>query len=358
MAEPSPRLLADSPISVMSARALFSGPSIRQRSCGSIARLESGRLLLTFRLGTGPVRKNDGVVMLSTTDDNGLTWDEPRPIYAVPGSDAIPMGGLVRFADDRLRLVLGHITYDAALGGEEPISDWSIRMTESRDGGASWSGVGEEIALFPCWTELYGASNPHPLSDGRFMFALMGTLGRDRDWQAGVSFPSNDGDTLTPPVIIAAEPGRDYSDIDIVRLDDGRFLAVIREHLTRQSVFSHSSDEGQSWTPIRPTTFMGANIKLLRLRSGAILCAYRDNDLTRPGVSCSISRDGGESWQFAGQLYAADSARDDIQGKAGIPCGYPDLIAFGERDIACVLHPYADQQGVVDLHFLHLRDNS
>src|SRR5690242_12360377 len=98
MADPSPRLLAGSPISVVSARALFAGASIRQRSSGSFARLESGRLLLTFRLGTGPVRKNDGVVMLSASDDNGLTWDEPHPIYAVPGSDAIPMGGLVRFA--------------------------------------------------------------------------------------------------------------------------------------------------------------------------------------------------------------------------------------------------------------------
>ncbi len=358
MANPSPRMLDESPISVVSSRSLFAGPAIRQRSSGSFARLASGRLLLCFRQGTGPVRGNDGVVMLSASEDDGATWDEPRPLYAVPGSDAIPMGGLVHFADDRLRLALGHITYDATLGGEEPISDWSIRMTESRDGGQSWSRVGEEIDLFPCWTELYGASNPHPLADGRFMFALMGTLGRDHGWQAGVSFTNDDGDTLTTPVIIAAEPGRDYSDIDVVRLDDGRFLAVIREHITRQSVFSHSSDEGLSWTPIRPTTFKGANIKLLRLRSGAILCAYRDNDPARPGVSCSVSHDGGESWQFAGQLYAADPARDDVEGKAGIPCGYPDLVYLNDRDIACVLHPYADQRGVVDLHFLLLRDNS
>jgi len=358
MAEPTPRLLAGSPIRVVSSQTLFRGPSRRQRSSGSLARLESGRLLLTFRLGTGPVRGNDGAVMLCASDDNGATWDEPRPIYAVPGSDAIPMGGLVRFADDRLRLVLGYITYDATLGGEEPMSAWSIAMTESCDGGETWSAIGQEIELFPEWTELYGASNPHQLSDGRYMFALMGTLGRDRGWQAGVSFTSDDGDHLSAPVIIAADPERDYSDIDVVRLDDGRFLAVIREHLTRQSVFSHSSDEGQSWSPIRPTPFKGANFKLLRLRSGAILCAYRDNDPARPGVSCSVSQDGGETWDFTGQLYAADPERDDIAGKSGIPCGYPDLVFTGERDIVCVLHPYADDTGNVDLHLLHLRDIS
>src|SRR6187549_2937481 len=133
MAELTPRLLAGSPIRVVSSQTLFRGTSRRQRSSGSLARLESGRLLLTFRLGTGPVRGNDGAVMLCASDDNGATWDEPRPIYAVPGSDAIPMGGLVRFADDRLRLVLGYITYDATLGGEEPMSAWSIAMTESCD---------------------------------------------------------------------------------------------------------------------------------------------------------------------------------------------------------------------------------
>ena len=51
--------------------------------------------------------------------------------------------------------------------------------------------------------------------------------------------------------------GRDYSDIDVVRLADGRFLAVIREHQTRQSVWSTSADEGATWSPIRPTAVQG-----------------------------------------------------------------------------------------------------
>ena len=49
----------------------------------------------------------------------------------------------------------------------------------------------------------------------------------------------------------AKAPDRDYSDIDLVRLVDGRFLAVTREHLTRQSVQSWSSDEGVTWTAPR-----------------------------------------------------------------------------------------------------------
>jgi hypothetical protein len=356
MAAPTPRLLPDSPIEVISSEALFRGPSRHQRSCGSLIRLESGRVLMSFRYGSGPKRANDGSVMITHSDDNGVTWEEPLPVYAKPGSDAIPMGGLAYFSDDLIKLVLGHITYDASLGGEEPISDWLIAMTESRDGGKSWGPIQPEIRLFPHWTEMYGTSNPHLLSDGSYMFAVMGTLGRDTGWHSGVSFSSDFGETLSPPVIIAQEPERDYSDIDIVRLDDGRFLAVVREHLTRISVFSHSSDEGKTWTPIRPTGFKGANFKLLKLRSGAILATYRDGGGARHGVSCSITRDGGETWEFVGQLYVADPDTDDVTSAMGVPCGYPDMIYTGEREILGVLHTFADRDGHVDLHLFQLRD--
>lgn len=354
MREPTPRLLSQSPVEVLAARVLFRSAAIRHRSAGSLARLESGRLLLAFRLGTGPVRRNDGAVMLARSGNAGRDWEEPFPIYAYPGWDGLPMGGLVRFADDRIRLILGRVKVDDALGGDEPFSDWQITQIESRDGGRSWSEPGAAIRLFPCWTEMYGASNPHPLADGWFLLALMGTTGRDRGWHAGVTRSDGRNPQFTPPTIIARASERNFSDIDLARLPDGRFLAVIREHVTRQSFFAHSADEGQTWSAVRPTGFKGANIKLLRLRSGALLCAYRDEDPARPGISVSVSEDGGETWQFAGQLYVAGTDAS----RAGSPCGYPDLVYTGPNEIACVLHtnPYAN--GHVDLHFLRLRDRS
>ncbi len=354
MAAPRVELNDQSPVELIDGRALFTGPAIRQRTAGSLLRLGNGRTLLAFRLGTGPVRGNDGAVMLTHTDDDGATWDEPRALYAVTGCDTISMGGFLHFSDDHIRLVLGYITYDFSLGGEEPMSDWSITMTESRDGGATWSRMGSEIDLFPGWTELYGASNPHPIEGGH-LFALMGTLGRDTGWHAGVSFSADFGDTFEPPVIIAQAPDRDYSDIDVVRLTDGRNLAVVREHLTRQSVFSHSSDEGKNWTPIRPTPFKGANFKLHRLPSGEVICAYRDHDPERPGVGLSVTADGGETWRYAGRLYAADPATDDVSGSSGVPCGYPDFVDLDDGRLGCILHTYRDAAGNVDLHWLTLR---
>jgi hypothetical protein len=160
---------------------------------------------------------------------------------------------------------------------------------------------------------------------------------------------------FTPPVIIAAAPDRNFSDLDLIRLADGRFLAVIREHVTRQSFAAQSADEGRTWSAIRPTGFKGANIKLFPLRSGAVLCAYRDEDPGRRGISCSVSEDGGATWRFVGQLYAPGRR---VVHRPGVLCGYPDLIALGEREIACVLHTYPDADGRVDMHFLRLRDRS
>lgn len=355
MGTPNHRLLADCPIAVVAARTLFRTSSVQQHNVGSLARLDSGRVLLVFRRGTGPVRRNDGVVMLTHSDDGGETWVEPFPLYVHAGWDCLPMGGLARLSDDLIRLIVGRVKLDYALGGPEPMSDWYVCARESRDGGATWSKPGPEIRLFPCWTELYGASNPHPLADGRYLWACMGTLGRDAGWQAGVTFTGPDGDDFSPPTIFAAAPDRDFADTDVVRLADGRFLAVIREFVTRDSVFSHSDDDGRTWRPIQPTGFKGANIKLHRLRSGAILCAYRDEDPARPGVGCSVSDDGGETWRSIGQLYAAGSDRTDSPGS---PCGYPDVVALGDGRLLCVLHTYPDAGGHVDLHLLTLLDRS
>ena len=238
------------------------------------------------------------------------------PVYAWPGWKCLPLGGLFRFSDDLIRLILGRVKMDESLGGDEPFTHWSVTSIDSHDGGRSWAEPGPEIHLFPHWTEMYGASNPHPLSDGRYMLGVMGTVGRDEQWHSGVTFTDADASHYTPPVIIAQAPDRNFNDIDIVRLSDGRFLAVIREHVTRRAFYSHSQDEGQTWTKVRPTGFMGANVKLIRLRSGAIVCAYRDEDPERRGISCSVSEDGGQTWRLIGQLYIADY---DVPHKPGYP---------------------------------------
>jgi hypothetical protein len=353
MPHPSPRLLPDAPLAVESARVLFEGPSIRRRGFPSIRRLPGGRLLLAFEAGTGPEPRNDAAVLLSWSEDDGATWDEPFPVFANPGWQSLPMGGLASLGGDRLRLLVGRLKVDPTLPGDEPITEWFTGAIDSTDGGRTWSELSDEIRLFPCWTEPYGASNPHPLSDGRLLWAAIGTVGRDVEWQSGVFWTDADGRNLSPVTLIAAAPDRNFGDTDLVRLPDGRFLAVIRDFGLRRSHQAWSFDEGRTWTPIRETGFRGSNHKLFRLRSGMVACAYRDEDPAYRGVSLSVTDDGGESWRFAGQLYAAAA---DARHVPGSVCGYPDVVSLGQDRLAAVLHTYPDDSGRVDLHFLVLRD--
>ena len=360
-AAPLAALDPDGPLTVRSERVLFRSAGVaRQHQAASLVRLDSGRLLLAFRAGTAPERRNDGAILLAASEDGGERWGAPQPLYAYPGWDCFPMGGLVRFADDRLWLVLGRIRFDSALGGDEPMDGWHTAATESRDGGRTWSEPGPEIRLFPGWTELYGASNPHRLADGRYLCAAIGTLGRDRGWHAGVVFLDAPGEGGGRPgtgfsalVPVALAPDRNFADADVVRLADGRLLMVVREMVTRQAYRAHSADEGRTWSAVRPAGFPGANIKLHRLRSGAVLCAYRDEHPERRGVGCSLSEDGGETWRSLGQLYRAPAGG---ARRPGYLCGYPDLVTTAAGELACVLHTFPDERGGSDLRWLRLRD--
>lgn len=355
MTQPTPNLLPDGPLELVSARTLFEDRPVGRRSAASVVRIDgTGRLLLCFSEVAGRELRNQAALMVTRSEDDGATWSEPLPVFAYPGWFCLAMGGLARVADDNIKLLLGRILIDPSVGGTEPMTGWWVASSTTRDGGETWAEPSPEIRLFPEWTELYGASNPHPLSDGRLLWAVMGTEGRDVGWHAGVSVSDAAGDRIGPPTIIAREDGRDYSDIDVVRLPDARFLAVIREHQTRQSVWSTSSDEGATWTPIRPTPFKGSNIKLFRLRSGAIVCAYRDEDPARRGVGLSLTEDAGRSWTLLGQLYAAGP---EALHEPGSVCGYPDLVDLGNGRIGAVLHSYPTADGI-QLHWLQLRDRS
>ena len=322
----------------------------------SLARLPGGRLVLSFSRIRGTRRLNNGVLMVTRSDDRGATWTTPDPVYAHAGWDCLNMGGLMPCSDTRLLLALGRLQIDPSLPGDEPCTGWHLATRASIDGGESWSPLSPEICLFPEWTELYGASNPHRLADGRHMLAAIGTTGRDSGWRAGVTFTDDLGVTFSPPVIVADHPRLGFGDMDIVRLDDRRFLAVARVFGGHPSVFARSTDEGRTWSEPRPTDFAGANVKLHRLRSGAVLCAYRDEGGNRSGVACSVSEDAGESWRRLGWLAAPSPGEPPTAD--GVRCGYPDIAPIGGQELACVLHPAADASGSVDLRWLRLEDRT
>ena len=115
-----------------------------------------------------------------------------------------------------------------------------------------------------------------------------------------------------------------------------------------------SDDEGATWSEPEPTGFRGANIRLQPLRDGSVLCAYRDEDPQRHGVSVSVSEDG-RSWRWVGQLYRAGP---DARHEPTLYCGYPAFARLADGDLLCVLHTYVDDAGRADLHQLRIRDQT
>lgn len=355
MNNPCPYLLPESPLQLIDAQTLFASGNRMRRHFGGLHTCQSGRILLTFMLGTMP-RTNDAGTMISHSDDNGGTWSPPRPLWAVPGWDSFPNGGACRISDDRIRLFIGQYRFTPDVGGKQPFDDgWHTRYIDSTDEGAHWTEPSADVKVFPSWTEFYGTSNPHPLSDGRLMWAVQGTQDRDADWRVGVSFTDPAGSEFSPPIIYAQDDYFQYSDNDIVRLPDGHFLTVFREHMENGTFFSHSSDEGQTWTPFRPTGFRGANFRLFILRSGDVCCLYRDEDPSRYGTSISISKDGGENWHWVGSLYYQPNSN---RHRPGYFCGCPDLVEAADGTLVAILHTYEDDDGEMCLHLLRLRDIS
>ena len=282
-----------------------------------------------------------------------------RRVRLARAGSALAMGGLARIADDDIKLMLGRILIDLSIGGTEPMTGWYVASTTTRDGGDIVVGPVARDPAVPGVDRAVRREQPASASsDGRLLWAVMGTRGRDLGWHAGVSVSDPAGEHIEPPTIIAEADGRDYSDIDVIRLDDGRFLAVVREHQTRQSVWSHSrrrgahlvADPSRRRSSARTSSCSG-------FAPGAIACAYRDEDPALRGVSLSVSEDGGETWTFAGQLYAADpDALHRARAASAATRTWSQLGVGRSRVSSCTRYPTAIDG--TQLHWLRLRDRT
>ena len=181
-----------------------------------------------------------------------------------------------------------------------------------------------------------GLSNPtSAASDGSTSYSI-------------VAFSDDQGESWNETSIVAKDPAVNFHELSVARIDNGKFLAVIR---TQDSPFtsyqSCSDDEGRTWSTPEPLPFAGQTPFLTELPSGAMLCAYRDRDSDRLGVSASITHDGGMTWEFAGQLYEGSDWN----------CGYPGLVTLPSGDIFCVYYSCYGETGNSEIHGLFLRES-
>ena len=285
----------------------------------TVVAIPGGRTLVAWFAGTheghddvaiwAAVREAAGDASASAP---GLRWSRPRRIARIAEE---PHWNPVLFAldEDGERLVL-HFKVGRS------IRRWRTFAQTSSDGGESWSAAGE---LVPGDRGGRGAvrSRPIRLHSGDWLAGA--SIERWRRWDAffdrspdGVSSwrrtplleggRARGGKGLIQPSLWESEPGHVHA---LLRSTDG--------HLYR----ADSEDDGQTWSPARPTALPNNNsaIDVVRTRRGSLALACNPvggNWGPRAPLSLLLSHDDGRSWPD----------RIDLETGAG-EFSYPALIA-------------------------------
>lgn len=259
----------------------------------------NGDLVMSYRRGEAHAGANGSVVVRRSTD-GGATWTAEQTVASSASYD-YRGGGLARLSDGRLAMTLGR-----QLTGQLDTPD-GAEVTFSDDNGVTWStpvlidmphtvmGFSQSRILelpggdliVPTWGRSNGAS-----------FTRSATVSRSTDGGATWSHLATIGDGPTDSLW--------YNEAEIVRVDGGRLVAIIRVHTSgdvrswRRSV---SDDNGASWTtPVTVENNCSGHPRPIRLPDGRLIAAWRrELETGHPGYVVT-SDDGGVTWTQVQQL--------------------------------------------------------
>jgi BNR repeat protein len=301
-------------------------------------------------LDTGIVRSNDG----------GKTWIDPQKFvlgkFVPVGAGYAPNlfvhkdGHLTCFYDQRPSLPKGLSGFDSEATNVAPKT---IGCSQSYDGGHTWS---ETKELMVSGTPLsktvpkgvyYIYSPLERLRDGTVLMPCYywpgdwyGNPKDPIDHAASVVFRSkDDGETWKGPYFIDTKQ-RDTNEVSVAELADGRLLAWMRSNHAANMWESYSSDQGETWSPLKQTSIVAcACPTFLNLRSGAIAFACRGS-----GTMMKVSPDGGKTW---GPIISITRA-----------CGMTGMIELPDGRILIVYYTGYRQPARIRAAFLRVKGNT
>ncbi len=281
-----------------------------------VARLRDGRLMAVFYAGFAHVSLPDaahprgGRISGCLSADEGRTWSAPFDVFDGPDDDRDP--SIVQLSDGRILCTFFSLRANpGAAPGAPPYTGTGTRLIESLDAGRTWS---EPRSVAP---DHYCSSPVRELPGGRLVLGLYKET-------AGVSLgavtASDDGGRTWGPVTEIDNGGYQLdAETDVIRLRDGRLLAVEREPKTTMCR-SESRDEGRTWTVSTPIGFPGHCPYLLRAPGDIIVLAHR-----LPNTSLHYSRDEGATW-------SANILVDDVIG------AYPSMVVLEDGSVLIVYY--------------------
>ena len=243
---------------------------------------------------TGPfVLLNDGRLMIVednavlTSNDDGRTWSEPRPIYRGP-KPGIPYGGksptnrspLIKTRNGVIILVYtdkstAHISWYGT-GNKEPSEDacsdvWSIR---SLDDGQTWMDR-QQISKGFC---AICNSSVIQTRSGNVVVPVQPLLRHPGRWCQRTYVSADEGKTWRPSNLIDLGGGGNHDgaiEATLAELSSGKLLMLIRTNLDRFWA-AYSDDDGRFWRRVEPSRIdaSAAPGYLLRLASGRLMLAW------------------------------------------------------------------------------------
>ena len=342
----------DAPVQLKDQVIIAGGPKSRHRAWPALEIASNGDLLVAYAESDDHHRTNDGALVLARSIDGGRTWPFSKAVAAEPGWDLYTNHGMTRLTDGTLLL---HVVRGRR---EEASNAFYARgsFTRSTDNGHIWEVSGPQLD-YPFVSQTgraFSYGRVAELPGGKLMVPFYGEprySGDPRCRVVAVAF-SDDGGRSWPDYAIIHEDRTAQigpSEADILRLSDGRWLMIVRANIPGLLYQSYSSDEGRTWSAIKPTELPGNCPALIALASGDILCAYRDVTPDQPGMGCAVSRDLGQTWAPLGHLYRGEN-RD---------CAYPSMLHLDNEQIFCAFYTARDAEtGGCEIHGLFLLDRT
>ena len=199
------------------------------------------------------------------------------------------------------------------------LGTWMIR---SEDDGLSWSKATRVPVNSP--------HGPVNLRDGRLLYPGVALWTEDR--RVLVCDSADDGRTWNVLSEIPTRPGddhRQYHELHGVQAADGRLVVHIRNHNSannRETLQTHSTDGGRTWSVPRSIDTWGLPSHLLRLRDGRLLMTYGHRRAPL-GNQAKISSDHGLTWSEHMVVYADGHSTD---------LGYPSTVELDTGELLTV----------------------
>jgi hypothetical protein len=154
--------------------------------------------------------------------------------------------------------------------------------------------------------------------------------------------------------VVASDPLGNVSFMEpsLAELPGGELLCMMRAHRNDDGqgwtdsgspsylYQARSLDRGSSWQPASRTAMWGHPPHLLRLHSGALLCAYGHR---RPpfGVHVCLSRDGGRSWDIQREFVLT-------REPTNFDFGYPSSVQLPDGTIFTAWYLGCDGEARID----------